>query len=121
MNAVLVEVIATNHGAEIARQVLPPGDYFIGRADDCAVQIDDDSISAHHARVEIGDSGVTVRDLDSATGTFLNEQRIAGATAWPPGTPLRIGAITLTFGIGEIRRPCRSPSTRLPARRRFHR
>jgi WD40 repeat protein/tRNA A-37 threonylcarbamoyl transferase component Bud32 len=101
MNAVLIELIATNHGAEVARQVLPPGEYLIGRGEDCAVQIDDGSISEHHARVEVGDGGVTVEDLGSASGTFLNEDPISGVTAWPSGTPLRIGAITLTFGIGE--------------------
>jgi WD40 repeat protein/tRNA A-37 threonylcarbamoyl transferase component Bud32 len=101
MNAILVELIATNNGAEIARQVLPPGEYLIGRGEDCAVQIDDESISAHHARVEVGDGGVTVEDLASASGTFLNEHQISGVTSWPPGAPLRVGAITLTFGIGE--------------------
>jgi serine/threonine protein kinase/WD40 repeat protein len=101
MNAILAELVATNQGAEIARQVLPPGEYLIGRGEDCAVQIDDDSISAHHARVEVGGVGVTIEDLGSTGGTFLNELQISGVTPWPTGAPLRVGAITLTFGIGE--------------------
>ncbi|WP_295458268.1 TIR domain-containing protein [uncultured Thiodictyon sp.] len=53
---------------------------IIGRADDADVQIADDCVSRKHARITVlpADQGVcvTLSDLDSANGTFVNDRRI---------------------------------------------
>jgi hypothetical protein len=52
----------------------------IGRAADADLQIADDCISRKHARIGVlstdGSPYVTLTDLDSANGTFLNDQRL---------------------------------------------
>jgi WD40 repeat protein len=102
MNALLVEIIATSDDVEISRQVFPPGEYLLGRAEECALRFDDAALSTRHARVEVADGGtVIIEDLGSANGTFLNEERITGAAIWPAGAPLRVGQVILTFGVGE--------------------
>ena len=47
----------------------------VGRGSDNALVIDDASISRHHAVISL-DSGVTVEDLQSSNGTFVNGARI---------------------------------------------
>ena len=48
----------------------------VGRADDAGLLLAGDGISRQHARLTPGDDGVTVEDLGSANGTFLNGRRI---------------------------------------------
>lgn len=99
MNAGPVEVVVTHDGVELARHALPPGEYLLGREADCALRFDDEEISARHARLRLAENGkASVEDLGSASGTFLNGQPISGATPWPPGARLRLGATVLTLG-----------------------
>jgi serine/threonine protein kinase/WD40 repeat protein len=100
MNAMLVEMIAVCDGMEVARQILAPGDYLIGRGEECAVRFDDSALSTQHARLQVAADGtVTAQDLGSANGTFLDDQSVSGAVPWPAGSRLRIGRTTLTFAV----------------------
>jgi serine/threonine protein kinase/WD40 repeat protein len=100
MNADLVEVVALRDSVEVARRILSPGEYLIGRAADCALHLDDAALSAQHARVRVAASGpVLIEDLGSANGTFLNDQPVSGATPWPPGARLRIGGTVLNLAV----------------------
>ena len=102
MNAVLVEMVATSNGVEVARQIFPPGEYLLGRDEECALRFDDEALSGQHVRLEVAPGGtVIIEDLGSANGSFLNEQPISGATTWPPGAHLRVGGTILTFDVGE--------------------
>ena len=52
----------------------------IGRADDCQVRIEHESVSAHHAEITLEQDGkVMLRDLGSAEGTRLNGREIVEA------------------------------------------
>ena len=62
----------------------------IGRAPTSDIPIFDPTISRRHAEVRIDDSGVSVRDLGSSNGTFLNGLKIENA-------PLHLGDV-VTFG-----------------------
>src|SRR5436190_658884 len=57
-----------------------PGDYIIGRAPDCNIQISENDhfadVSRHHCKLEISPPNVWVRDLESKNGTFINGRRI---------------------------------------------
>jgi pSer/pThr/pTyr-binding forkhead associated (FHA) protein len=44
----------------------------IGRAPDCAVIIDDPSVSGHHAQLEIAGETYRLKDLESTNGTRVN-------------------------------------------------
>ena len=63
----------------IAEEVL-----IIGRANDCDIQIDDQSVSSKHARLVVeadpyldGATGTYLEDLRSTNGTELNGKRVA--------------------------------------------
>ncbi|MFO0893368.1 MAG: sigma-70 family RNA polymerase sigma factor [Phycisphaerales bacterium] len=53
-----------------------PGSRLLGRGSDCDVALDDAAVSRHHARLDCGADGLTVVDLDSAKGVWLNGVRL---------------------------------------------
>lgn len=68
----------------------------LGRAPDNAIILDDEFVSAHHARVfyDPSSGNWAVEDMNSTNGTVVNGQRIHGAVMLPTGVPVRIGATT---------------------------
>ncbi len=50
----------------------------VGRSG-CDLVVDDPELSRRHARVEIQGAEVTLRDLDSTNGTFMDDERIREA------------------------------------------
>jgi|GEM_PF-2774995 len=69
------------------------GQVLLGRGGQCEFVIDDDTVSATHARLEVDAQARTmlVNDLGSSNGTFLNGARIVSARA-QAGDTLRFGA-----------------------------
>ena len=59
--------------------LLKPGLNRLGRIADNDFQINDDSISSHHCQIELKDGVITVLDLNSTNGTFIDEQPIQQA------------------------------------------
>lgn len=67
----------------------------IGRAPDCEFVLEDPVVSARHVRLVREPSGLMLEDLDSANGTYVDDQRIKRASIdWR--TPFEVGAIRLT-------------------------
>ena len=52
------------------------GNNDVGRSPDCRVQITDPTVSRRHAMIIIDDNGISIRDLDSRNGTYVDDQRI---------------------------------------------
>lgn len=55
------------------------GENRIGRGGDCEIVIDDAEVSRHHARITVTSGGVTIEDLQSKNGTFVNGEKITFA------------------------------------------
>jgi signal transduction histidine kinase/pSer/pThr/pTyr-binding forkhead associated (FHA) protein len=55
---------------------LKEGPNTIGRARDNDIVILDQSLSRHHARIEVGSNRVTITDLQSRNGTWLNGKKV---------------------------------------------
>ena len=89
-----LEVVA---GADAGLAVaLNPGRYPVARDSQAAMSLRDTDVSRKHAEVDVSWEGqVSVADVGSANGTFLNGARV---TDWTPLTP---GAV-LTVGHDEI-------------------
>jgi len=67
----------------------------IGRAPDCDFVLEDPVVSARHVRLVREPTGLMLEDLDSANGTYVDDQRIKRASIdWR--TPFEVGAIRLT-------------------------
>ena len=78
------------------------GVYVIGSGADSHIQLDADGVSVRHCQLLVEEDGIRVMDLESDTGTFLDDERV-GATAKEvlPGDELRIGSIRIEFPAKE--------------------
>lgn len=52
------------------------GEFIIGRGADSLLTLDDASVSRHHARLALVDGTLTIRDLDSTHGVWVNGVRL---------------------------------------------
>ena len=68
---------------------------MIGRATDVDLRISDSSVSRRHARVDVTSVGrtpeLTVTDLDSSNGTFVNGRLIQAVQGFRSGDILSFG------------------------------
>ena len=71
------------------------GDVIIGRSEAANLRIDDAAVSRQHARLVIDGDGVTLVDLGSHNGTFVNKVRVAGRRALAPNDVVTIHKTTL--------------------------
>ncbi len=72
---------------------LPVGEMTIGRLAPSNVILESPVVSGLHARVQRTADQVVIQDLGSVNGTFVNGQRIAGATLLKDGDVLSIASI----------------------------
>ncbi len=71
----------------------------------------DAQISRRHARVWRGDDGrLTIEDLGSANGTFVNDERIGSARVLEAGDLIRVGTTVLQVTGGERSKAARTES-----------
>ena len=80
--------------AHIRDQALDEGAFALGRDPAADVHLDSPIVSRRHARVTRQGGIVTVEDLDSANGTYLNGRRVARSEVGP-GDLLVIGPFQL--------------------------
>lgn len=52
------------------------GSSTVGRKDDCNIRIPLAVVSRHHAEITLADTGAVLKDLGSANGTYLNNERV---------------------------------------------
>jgi hypothetical protein len=82
--------------SSVRRVALPPGSLTIGRAPPSALLLEGGEISRTHCRIDVTGDDVTVTDLHSTNGTFIDNKRLSDAALLPHGALLRIGNYVLT-------------------------
>src|SRR5436190_11600027 len=108
------------HAAEVTNEAL------IGSAPSCDLSIQGHGVSPRHVLARAGEGTLTLTDLGTPAGTFLNGERLSGSRAAAPGDRIRIGDATLevtldapTLGpVTAARVPSPPPATPEPAGRR---
>ena len=68
----------------------------IGRLADNTIQVDNLSVSGHHARIEKENDGYVLYDENSTNGTYVNGQKVARAVL-VPGDTIHVGRHILAF------------------------
>jgi pSer/pThr/pTyr-binding forkhead associated (FHA) protein len=72
------------------------GENVIGRAPDAAIHIDSPGISRRHARILVAQDGVTLEDLASKNGSYVNGILVT-TRRLADGDEIRLGTTVLIF------------------------
>ncbi len=79
-------------GAAFGKNYPVPNQVIIGRAPECDISIASDEISRKHAQVKPVSDGLSVEDLGSSNGTYINGARVQQGIL-RPGDELRLDTI----------------------------
>jgi pSer/pThr/pTyr-binding forkhead associated (FHA) protein len=79
------------------RAQLVAGENVIGRDPAADVCIDAVGVSRRHALIVVTESGVTLSDLSSKNGTFVEDVRVTAAVTLTDGAEIRLGSAPMTF------------------------
>jgi hypothetical protein len=78
--------------------VLTQPDMLIGRDETTDFVLEDEYVSHRHARVITDPAGlVTITDLESSSGTFVNEERLSGSRVLQPDDLVRFAGVVARF------------------------
>lgn len=91
---------------QVAFQITTPADtsekthsvskrFIIGRLSSCELQIKDSSISQRHAELCFTDNRLTIRDLQSTNGVFVNGVKTTSAFTLRSGDTIQMGNISV--------------------------
>lgn len=72
------------------------GQHFLGTGDDCSLRLLDEKVERMHASVRIKGGKLTITDLDTASGTFVNDEAVTREEL-QDGDTVRVGDSVLRF------------------------
>jgi pSer/pThr/pTyr-binding forkhead associated (FHA) protein len=72
----------------------------VGHDADAGIRLDDPSVAGCHCQIDVVDNHLTVRDLGTVHGTFVNGIRVTESIL-NPGDKLAIGMMTFLVGSVE--------------------
>jgi len=84
---------------------LENGTTLIGRSPECAVELQDMSVSQHHAVITVEEERVTVQDLDSKNLTFLNGTELVDIAGLTSGDKISFGRVEAKFLSSSVPSP----------------
>ncbi|MBY0528114.1 MAG: FHA domain-containing protein [Gemmataceae bacterium] len=92
--------IRIEHGFRAGRElILSKGEITVGRAEACDIGLfGDQKVERLHARISASNAGYLLTDVGTPGGTFLNGERITGATPLKMDDLIRVGDCVLRFG-----------------------
>ncbi len=83
------------------RTVRAPVPITIGRAPSATLVVPDAQVSRVHARIDLSDGQLNLRDLDSRNGTLVNARPIEGPVDLRDGDEIDVGTTRIVFcGVG---------------------
>lgn len=85
-----VALVRVTQDGKSQRVVLSKEQTVIGRQDTCQIRIPTAGISRKHCEVVVRDGSITINDLGSSNGTFLNQEKVTSHPA-AAGDLLSIG------------------------------
>ncbi len=99
MNPRLLERIA---GTNPIREIPLTGDQFlIGRGNDCDLRLHVSEISRHHCLLHIDGNEITIGDMGSSNGTYVNGTRVLSQTTLHTGDEIRLGSCIYVIDLGD--------------------
>src|SRR3989442_14895865 len=91
------KIFISRDGESLTTFVVEPGEYIIGRTEDCQLVVEADLVSRHHAKLTVNYDHLLIEDLGSSNGTFVNGKPVTGSVRLWPNQKVTIGTATLEF------------------------
>jgi predicted component of type VI protein secretion system len=88
---------------------LKPGQLLIGRADECHIRPLGDEVSRRHCLLRVEEQRITVEDLKSRNGSYVNGVRIESVVQLADGDLLRVGPLELKVSCAAPAPPAAAP------------
>lgn len=95
---------------------LKPGKYIVGRHESATLRIPHPQVSRQHCEIAVETTGVSVRDLKSSNGTFINQTK-AQSAALEPGDLVAVGPFTIGVQINGMPAVIDPPAAAAPPRK----
>lgn len=89
-----VNLVLLRRNGEHRAFPLPSNLTVIGRRHDCDLRIPLPTVSRRHCELSTNGDRVEIHDLDSTTGTFVNDERVDREAAVKAGDYIRVGPLT---------------------------
>jgi pSer/pThr/pTyr-binding forkhead associated (FHA) protein len=80
--------------------VLPMGNITVGRHPESDIFLNDVTVSRHHCRFVVSESGMAVEDSGSTNGTYVNDARV-DKTDLSPGDEVLVGRFHFVVAHGD--------------------
>ena len=91
-------LVVRSGGGRAGEHFMPQGERTtVGRSPDCDIFLDDVTVSRKHAVLLERNGQVSIEDLGSLNGTFVNRKRIESTTRLQSGDEVQIGKYRLSF------------------------
>ncbi|MEA2411073.1 MAG: hypothetical protein QOC77_1634, partial [Thermoleophilaceae bacterium] len=108
-----VQIVVVD-GPNTGREFELSGATVVGRDQSAGLVIDDPEASRRHASLSVEGLAVTVEDLGSTNGTFVNGARISGAKELANGDKVRIGTTVFELHMAQAEpEPIADQATRM--------
>jgi pSer/pThr/pTyr-binding forkhead associated (FHA) protein len=78
-----------------------PGDYFLGRGDECHLRFNSDWVSRQHCLLRVEAATALLRDLGSRNGTLVNGVLLANEQTLAQGDQIQIGPVVFQISFEE--------------------
>jgi pSer/pThr/pTyr-binding forkhead associated (FHA) protein len=104
MGGYLVVVDQTNLPSFLAFS-LETGETVLGRSPECDHVINHPTVSRRHAKVVVTETSITVADLGSRNGTYIDGLRVGESSTIAEGQQLCLGAVTFVLASNEPESP----------------
>lgn len=88
-------------------------EFIIGRSEEAHLRPSSDLISRQHCAIKIENGRVTVEDLGSRNGTFVNEQQLAEPHVVKVGDVLRVGRLQFEMIVDHMQPGIKKPKVNM--------
>src|SRR5438552_3260497 len=85
-----------------ARFNLHTGEFGLGRSSSCDLVVHDSTVSRRHARIGMTDGSITVTDLGSLNGTYLDGEQIRAVREVAEDQTLRFGSVSFLVSTNQV-------------------
>lgn len=73
--------------------------FSLGRSTDCHFRLPESAVSRHHAEIRVGEDEVTIKDLGSSNGTWVNRQKLTSQVELAAGDLVAIGSTVMVVRV----------------------